>query len=67
MLLLLTLHKETSAAAQVSRHSGVLSLFAVIHIVDDQLVRLAIRQHAVVFARLQLCVLEHPFDWDVIL
>lgn len=51
-MLTLTLDDEASAALEVSNHSGVLALFAVVHILDNQLVGLLLRQHSVVLIRL---------------
>lgn len=48
MLLTLTLDEEVSAALEVGHHSSVLSLFALVHILDDQFVGLLLREYCVV-------------------
>lgn len=64
---MLTLNNEVSAALQVSYNSSVVALHAVVHVVDNQLVVLLLRDDAVALVRHQLFVIEHPFHWDVIL
>lgn len=63
----LTLNNEASAALEVAHHSGVLSLFAVVHILDNQFVCLLLREYPVVLVWPQLHVVKHPFHGDVVL
>lgn len=65
--LTLTLDGEASAALEVAHHSRVLSLFAVVHVLDYQFVGLLLRQHPEVLVLLQLHIFEHPFHRDVVL
>lgn len=63
----LTLDGEVSAALEMAHHSDVLSLFAVVHILDNQFVGLVLGDHLVVVVLLQLGFLVHPFYGDVFL
>lgn len=67
LMLTLTLDVEASAALEVSHHSSVLSLSAVVHVLDNQFVGLLLREHPVVIVWLQLHLIEHPFHGDVVL
>lgn len=51
----------------MSDHSSVLSLFAVLHVLDYQFVGSLLREHGVVLTALQLHVVKHPFHWDAVL
>lgn len=66
-MLRLTLYDEVSAALQVSNHSRVLSLFAVVHIANYQFVGSLLRKDGVVLTGLQLHIIKHPFYRDVVL
>lgn len=66
-MLTLTLDNEASAALEVAHHSCVHSLFAVVHVLDNQFVGLLLREHPVVLVWLQLHVVEHPFHRNIIL
>lgn len=66
-MLTLTLDDEASAALEVSNHSSVLALFAVVHVLDNQLVGLLLSEYPVVLVGPQLHVVEHPFHRNVIL
>lgn len=66
-MLTLTLDGEASTTLEMAHHSSVLSLFAGVHILDNQFVVLLLREHPVVLVRLQLNIVEHPFYRDVIL
>lgn len=66
-MLTLTLNEEACIALQVSDQHCVLALLAVVHVLNNQLVALLLREHPVVLVRLQLCVVEHPPDRDVVL
>lgn len=63
----LTLHQEPCAALQMSNQRRVLALLAVVHALDHQSVVLLIGQHGVGLTGLQLCVVKHPANWDVVL
>lgn len=66
-MLTLTLNDEACVALQVSDQHSVLALLAVVHVLNNQLVALLLGEHPVMLVGLQLCVVEHPPDRDVVL